>query len=413
MQHYTSNKYTSYRWIILSLVFLATAINYYDRIVLSVIYPEIKEKLSITEIQYSYINAVFMFAYTFGFLAAGKFIDWAGTRLGYLFSILSWSVAASMHASAGSSYSLGIWRGMLGITESANFPAAIKSVSEWFPKSQRSFATSLFNSGPHIAMVTGPPVIAFLTLSIGWRWAFLFFGFAGIALAVIWPFLYKKIETISDQPPVSQISDNPELTWREILRHRETYGIMLGKLLTDPVWWFYIIWLPSYLNTQRGFNIKEIGYSLPFIYAFAIILGAVAGWFPGYLMQRGWTVNRARKTIMFICAMCLPFTSLAVLADNVLVAIFLVALACGAHSGWSNNIFTVVSDQFPSRAVGSVTGLAGFAGGIGGILFSTVLVGYIVTYIGYVPIFLLMGILHPIAMLCIHLLIKRDSPIEV
>jgi len=413
MENDNRQNYTSYRWVILSLLFFATAINYYNRIVLPVVYPEIKQKLSITDVQYSFIIAAFQFAYTFGFLAAGKFIDWAGTKLGYLFSIFTWSVTACLHAVAGSAVSLGIWRGLLGITESGNFPAAIKSVSEWFPKHQRSFATSLFNSGPHIAVVTGPPIIAFLTLSIGWRWAFLFFGLSGFVLAVIWPFLYKKTEPVSEQPPVSQISYPQEFTWKEILRYRETYGIMLGKLLTDPVWWFYIFWLPPYLNSQRGFNIKEIGFALPVVYAFAIILGAVGGWFPGYLMRRGWKVNKARKTTMFICAMCLPFTSLAVLADNVLVAIFLVGLACGAHSGWSNNIFTVVSDHFPSRAVGSVTGLAGFAGGIGGILFSTVLVGYIVTYIGYLPFFLLMGILHPIAMLCIHLLIKRDSPVEI
>ena len=412
MQIKNNPEYSSYRWLIVSLLFLATANNYLNRIVLSVVIPEIKKDLAINDIQYSYVLSVFQFAYMFGMLAAGKFIDWAGTKLGYLLLITSWSLSAAMHATVGSAFSLGVWRGMLGLSEAGNFPAAVKAISEWFPVRERAFATSLFNSGPHIAMVAGPPVIAFLTISMGWRWALLILGITGFVLIALWPFLYRKPEKSPAPDEETQKPVNKNYTWRRLLRYRETYGIMIGKFLTDPVWWFYIFWLPNYLNSQRGFNLKGIAVAVPLIYGIAILLGIIGGWFPGYLMRRGWTVNRARKTTMLICALSLPFTAFAVTADNVWVTILLVSLACGAHSGWSNNIFTMVSDQFPSKAVGSVTGLGGFAGAVGGFLISTFLVGYIITYVGYVPIFVLMGILHPVAMLCIHILIKKEVCIE-
>ena len=397
--------YTSYRWVIVALLFFATTNNYFNRVVLSVVIPEIKKDLGIDDIQYSYILSVFQFAYMFGMLLAGKFIDWAGTRLGYIMLILVWSLAACMHAFVGSAVSLAAWRGMLGITEAGNFPAAIKSIAEWFPQRERSFATSLFNSGPHIAMVTGAPIAAFLTLTLGWREAFLILGSSGFILVAVWPFLYKKHAPILEQTLDVSPTIPQEFSWRKLLRYRETYGIMLGKFLTDPVWWFYIFWMPNYLNTQRGFNLNEIAVAIPLIYIIAILLGVIGGWFPWYLIRRGWTARKARKTTMFFCAMSLPFTSFAVAAENVWVAIVLVSLACGAHSGWSNNIFTLVSDQFPSRAVGR------FAVTVRGFVISTFVMGYIVTYMGYVPIFILMGILHPAAMLCIHMLIKRDTAI--
>ena len=405
---------TSYRWVIIALLFFATTNNYFNRIVLSVVIPEIKEDMGISDIQYSYVLSAFQFAYMFGMLIAGKFIDWAGTKLGYLILIGFWSLAASLHTSVGSAFSLGVWRGLLGLGEAGNFPAAIKSVSEWFKTDERAFATSLFNSGPHIALIIGAPVAAFLTLGWGWRWALLIVGLSGFVLVALWPFLYKKPEKEATGHTIYTDSRNrTQVTWRQLLRYRETYGIMLGKFLTDPVWWFYIFWLPNYLNTQRGFNLKEIAVAVPLIYIIAILIGVAAGWIPGFLMRRGWAVIKARKTTMFVCAMCLPFTAFAVIADNVWVAVLLISLASGAHSGWSNNIFTVVSDNFPSKTVASVTGLGGFAGAVGGLLFSTVLVGYIVTYLGYAPIFVLMGILHPAAMLCIHVLIRREEPVDI
>lgn len=395
----------NYRWVILSLLFAATTINYFDRIVLSVLIPEIKKDLDISDIAYGHILSAFQFAYTFGFLAAGKFIDWIGTKYGYMLSILFWSIAAALHSLCRSAFCLGTWRGFLGITESGNFPAAIKSVSEWFSIKDRSFATSLFNSGASISSIIGPPIIVAITLSAGWRWTFFTFGAVGIILVIIWQFVYKTPQQNINIPDPKKPEQN-EYRWSVLLRHKETYGIMIGKFLTDPVWWFYLYWMPNYLNDQRGFNLKDIAIAIPLIYTIATLLGFVGGWFPGYLMRRGWSVMKARKTTMLICASFLPVSAMAVLADNPWVTILLVSLACSAHNGWSANIFTLVSDCFPSRAVGSVTGLAGFAGGLGGLLIATFAPGYIVTYFGYIPIFLLMGILHPLAFIGIHFLIK-------
>ena len=403
---------TNYRWIILSLLFVATTINYFDRIVISVLIPEIKKELNISDISFGHIISAFQITYTLGFLVTGKFIDWVGTKLGYMLSILFWSIAAAMHSLCGTALCLATWRGVLGITESGNFPAAIKSVSEWFPVRERSFATSLFNSGTSISSIIGPPIIVALALAADWRWAFFIFGIIGIILVVIWQFTYKK-----PKQNYNDLSQNNSLQekykWSILLRHKETYGIMLGKFLTDPVWWFYLYWMPNYLDSQRGFNLKDIAVAIPLIYTIATLLGFVGGWFPGYLMHRGWSIGKARKTTMAICALFLPISATAVIAQNPWVAILLVSLACSAHNGWSANIFTLSSDCFPSRAVGSVTGLAGFAGGLGGLLIATLAPGYIITYFGYIPIFFLMGILHPLAFLGISLFIRKVRVIKI
>jgi len=394
-----------YRWLILSLLFVATTINYFDRIVLSVLIPEIKKDLHINDISYSHILSAFQFAYTFGFLAAGPIIDWLGTKLGYLLFILFWSLAAAMHSLCGSAFCLAWWRGILGLTESGNFPAAIKAVSEWFHVKDRAFATSLFNSGASISSIIGPPIIAFIALTAGWRWTFLSFGALGFFLVIIWQLLYKKPEhQIVENSRNNQVKKHP---WKILLQHKETYGIMLGKFLTDPVWWFYLFWMPNYLADQRGFDLKGIAIAIPLIYTIAILLGFVGGWFPGYLIRRGWPIRKARKTAMLITALFLPISATAVLASNPWVTILLVSLACGAHNGWSANIFTLVSDCYPSEAVGSVTGLAGFAGGLGGLLIATLAPGYIITYFGYVPIFFLMGALHPLAFVGIAIFIRE------
>lgn len=407
------NGYPNYRWTILALLFVATTINYLDRTVLSVAVKDIKESLQLSDIQYGYVLTAFQLMYTVGFLAAGRIIDRLGTRLGYLLSILTWSIAGSLTGLSSSAFSLSFWRGMLGITESGNFPAAIKSVSEWFGPRQRAFATSLFNSGPSVALIVGPPIIAALTLTIGWRWAFVFVGASGFVLAAIWPLLYRQPVHLLQQNERQHTPTPEKIRWSQLLRHRQTYGIMTGKFLTDPVWWFYIFWLPNYLYDRRGFNIKEIAVAVPLIYIVAIVLGNVAGWAAGFLIARGWPVQKARKAVMLVCAMCMPISAMAVFAPHAWVAIALVSLACSAHNGWSANIFTLSSDCFPPRAVGSITGLVGFAGGLGGIIIASLAPGYIVTYFGYAPVFILMGILHPLALVCIHLLLRKSEPLEM
>jgi MFS transporter, ACS family, hexuronate transporter len=401
--------FSSYRWVIVSLLFFATTVNYFDRIVLSVVIPEIKKELSISDIEYSYVLSFFQFGYTFGSLIAGKFIDWAGTRFGYFFSIVSWSFAATMHATVGSATSLAFWRSLLGISEAGNFPAAIKAISEWFPRKERALATSLFNSGPNIAMITGAPIIAFFTLLLGWRWAFLAIGLSGFILASFWPFFYRK-------PPESNVdttfqgkTETKPIPWRELILLRKSWGIMLARFLTDAVWWFYIFWLPNYLNTQRGMNIKEIAIAVPLIYILAILLSNFGGWISGFFIKRGMSEIGARKLTMFISVMCMPVSAFAVAVPDIWIVVLLVGLACGAHGSWAANLFALIADQFPTRAVGSIMGLSTFAGGVGGLLLSTVAVGYIVSYLGYIPIFILMGILHPMGFLFIYFLVSREN----
>jgi ACS family hexuronate transporter-like MFS transporter len=398
-----------YRWVILFLVFLMTNANYATRIVLGITSNEVKEALSLTEIQYGYIVTAFSVFYMIGFLFIGKIIDRLGTKLGYLLSLVCWSlVGACMGASTGI-YSLGAWQAMLGITESGNFPAAIKAVAEWFDPKQRALATALFNSGPHIALVLGPPIIAVLTISVGWRWTFVVIGLTGLPLALLWQCLYRKPASAAAASATKTEAESKSVRWRDIIKQKPTWGIMLGKFCTDPVWWFYIFWLPSFLKKRYDFDIKQIGWAMPVIYAMAILLSIVAGWYAGHLIGKGWSNFKARKRVMLLCAACLPITVLSAFTPYPWVVILLVALAAGAHSGWSANIFTLVSDCFPMRSVASITGLAGFAGGLGGVLLSSLAPGYIITYFGYIPIFIMMACLHPLAFIVIHLTIEHKE----
>ena len=405
-----TNSEIRYRWIILSLLFAATTINYFDRIVLSVLLPEIKKELTISPVNYGYILGAFQLTYTIGLLSAGYVIDRLGTKLGYLLSILLWSIAGAMHGICGSGFCLATWRGMLGLSASGNFPAAIKSVSEWFKIDDRAFATSLFNSGSSISSIVGPPLIAAIALMTGWRFTFVVFGTLGILLVGLWQFLYRK-------PPIANSDNIPaehsKIKWSLLLKEKQTWGIMLGKFFTDPVWWFYLYWMPDYLNTQRDFDLKGIAIAIPMIYTLATLMGFVGGWFPGNLMRRGWSVGKARKTTMMISALFLPISAMAVVAQNPWLAILLVSLACGAHNSWSANIFTLCSDCFPSKTVGSVTGLAGFAGGLGGIIFSALIPGFVVQYFGYMPVFILMGFLHPLAYIMISIFIKEVKQVQI
>lgn len=413
MQPPEKQHYPNYRWVILTLLFVATTINYFDRIVLNVLVKDIKADLSLSDLQYGYIVTAFRFTYACGFLIAGRAVDWLGTKLGYLTAILLWSLSAILRGVGRSLSMLCFWQGSFGVAASGNFPAAIKSVTEWFPARQRSLATSLFNSGPSIALVVGPPIIALIMSGTdNWRWTFIIVGLTGFILAAVWPILYRQPKHLTVLNSI-HTQNNKTIKWSRLLKHKETYGIMIGKFCTDPVWWFYIAWLPNYLYDKRDFNINEIAIALPIIYGIAIVLGNIAGWAAGYLIRKGLHPRVARKRVMFVCALFMPLSALAVFADNPWVAILLVSLACSAHNGWSANIFTLVGDCFDSTAVGSVTGLIGFAGGIGGVLIAGLVPAFVVQYFGYVPIFILMGVLHPVAIVFVHLFIKKGELIEV
>lgn len=403
------NEYkTNYRWVILGLLFAATTVNYLDRIVLSVLLPEIREELGLTPKSYGYILSAFQFTYTIGLLLVGNVVDRLGTKLSFIVSIFLYSFAGAMHALCGSAFCLGAWRGVFGISASANFPAAIKAVSEWFQVKDRALATALFNSGSSISQIIGPPLIVAIAIAAGWKITFAVFGAFGVLLVALLQMFYKKPTQSFNIQSISE-----KMSWKELLKHKQAYGIMLGKFLTDPVWWFYLYWMPSYLNDERGFNLKGIALAIPVIYTLATIMGIVGGWVPKKLMSMGWDVDRARKAIMLGSAALFPFTIIAVFADNPWVAILLVSVACGAHNTWSANIFTLSSDCFPSKAVGSMTGLGGFAGGLGGIFFSALIPGFLIQTVGYVPVFIMMGVMHPIAFVLIKLLINKVEQVKI
>jgi len=412
---------TRYRWFILSLLFLVTTNNYLDRIVFSVLIPVIRDDLHISTQQYSYITASFQFAYTVGFLFMGKLIDRFGTRIGYAVSIAWWSAAACMHAVARTALQMGVWRGLLGLGEAGNFPSAIKAVAEWFPKKDRAFATGIFNAGTNVASMIGPPIFVWMAAKYGWRDCFLITGGVGFILVVIWWIVYRLPEhhrSVNAQELAYIKSDveeagGPKVGWLEALRYKETWGFALGKFLTDPVWWFYLVWLPPYLYDVRKFNLTEVGWALPVVYLMADVGSVGGGWLSGFLMRRGWPNHKARKTAMGICAGLMPIAAMSVLAPNPVLAIALVSIATASHQGWSANLFTTTSDVFPKQAVASVTGIGGCMGGVGGVLFSALLPGYVVSHFGYTPIFLGMGLLHLTALLVVDKLLGKMQPLQV
>ncbi|MCC7175789.1 MAG: MFS transporter [Bryobacterales bacterium] len=412
---------TRYRWFILSLLFLVTTNNYLDRIVLSVLIPIIRDDLHISTEQYSYISATFQMAYTLGFLAVGKFIDRYGTRIGYTLSILWWSAAAALHALARSWLQMGLWRGMLGFGESGNFPAAIKSVAEWFPRKDRAFATGIFNAGTNVASMVGPPLFVWMAATVGWRACFFVTASTGFVLALVWWIVYRlpgnhRSVNAAELAYIRSDRDEqeaaPQIGWRAALKYRETWGFSAGKFLADPVWWFYLTWLTLYLRDVRKLDMLVVGWSLPVVYLMADVGSVGGGWLSGYLIRRGWHHAKARKTAMAVCCSLMPVAALAVLAPNAAAAVALVSLATAGHQGWSCNLYTTVSDVFPKPAVASVTGIGGAFGGFGGVLFSSLLPGYVISHFGYTPIFLVMGCFHLLALAAVHVLMRDMEPIR-
>jgi ACS family hexuronate transporter-like MFS transporter len=411
---------THVRWFMLALLFFATTINYLDRILFSVLIPVIREDLKISTEAYGYINGAFQIAYTAGFLFMGKFIDRYGTRIGYSVSIIWWSIAAMCHAISSGVLSLTFWRAMLGLGEAGNFPAAIKSVAEWFPKKDRAFATGIFNAGSNVASMVGPPLFVWMTALLGWRACFLITSSLGFVWLAVWILVYKLPHqhkgvghaelALINSGEVRNFNE-PAITWSQALTFRQTWGFAIAKFFTDPVWWFYLYWLPPYLYDVRKFDLKQIGWALPVVYLMADIGSVGGGWISSYLIRRGWGAGRARKTAMGICAAFMPLAATAVLADSPFLAIALVCLATSAHQGWSANLFTTTSDVFPRSATASVTGIGGCAGGLGGFLFSAVIPGYVVANFGYTPVFLTMGCFHLIALVLLHVLMGDLKPL--
>jgi MFS transporter, ACS family, hexuronate transporter len=364
-----------YRWVVCALLFFATTINYIDRQILSLLKEILDKELGWTNEQFGMVNSAFQAAYAVGLLGFGWFVDRFGTRIGYAVSIAAWSVAAIGHALVGSVQGFFNARVALGLGESGNFPSAIKAVAQWFPKRERAFATSIFNSGANVGAIIAPAVIPWIAFTWGWRSAFVAAGVAGFAWLLVWLPLFDVPENKQiTAGELAHIRSDAEggspgrVPWLSLLGYRQAWAFVVAKFLTDPVWWFFLIWLPDFFKKTRGLDIKKSWVLIVTIYAIVTVLSIFGGWVTGYLTRRGWSVTRARKTGMFVFALCvLPVLVVTRVGDW--TAVLLIGLAGAAHQAWSANLFTTASDMFPRKAVASVVGLGGMAGSVGGILF--------------------------------------------
>jgi MFS transporter, ACS family, hexuronate transporter len=414
-------RWLGYRWTICALLFAATTINYVDRQVLGILAPTLQGELGWSESQYGDIVSWFSFAYAFGFLGAGRLLDRIGVRRGFAIAIVAWSVAAIGHAFARTAAGFSLARALLGLGESANFPGAIKTVAEWFPKRERALATGIFNAGTNVGAIITPLLVPWIALTWGWPWAFIVTGSLGFLWLVFWLAMYRVPE---QHPRVSRAelalirSDPPDpetsVSWVSLLRYRQTWAFATAKLLADPIWWFYLYWLPKFLDANYGIKLAQVAAPLIAVYLVADVGSVGGGWLSSALIKRGWTVNRARKTAMLAMALMIVPTMLAPHAGSMWMAVAIVSVAAAAHQGWSANAFTLASDMFPRRMVASVVGIGGFAGAVGGAAFQRI-TGRVLeaTNNNYVPIFIVCGLAYVTAWLIIHLLAPRLQPVRI
>jgi ACS family hexuronate transporter-like MFS transporter len=418
-----------YRWVICLLLFFATTVNYIDRQILSLLKPMLDEQLRWTNEQFGQVNAAFQASYAVGLLLFGAFIDRFGTKIGYAVSITAWSLAAIGHALVGSVSGFFRARIALGLGEGGNFPSAIKAVALWFPKKERAFATALFNSGTNVGAIIAPVIVPRIASAWGWQAAFVAAGLAGFLWLVLWIPFYNVPEKISRltaselahirSDVEDQAQSKSRVSWTSILRYRQAWSFIVAKFLTDPVWWFFLIWLPDFFKKTRGLDLKKSWVHLVSIYSIITVLSIVGGWLAGHLTKRGWTVNRARKTAMLLFAFCvLPILFVTRASDW--GAVVLIGIAGAAHQAWSANLFTTASDMFPKRAVASVVGIGGMAGSVGGILFP-IIAGRLLDHFqaagnvtaGYTILFLICGSAYLVAFAISHLLAPKFVPVQI
>ncbi|MFD2571631.1 MFS transporter [Spirosoma soli] len=419
-----------YRWTIVALLFFATTINYLDRQVIGLLKPTLETEFSWTETDYSNIVMAFAASYAIGLLAFGRIIDRIGTKMGYIISIIVWSIAAILHATAKSTFGFGVMRSLLGLGEAGNFPAAIKSVAEWFPKRERALATGIFNSGANIGAVVAPIMVPWILGSYGWQEAFIITGAIGFIWLAFWWYMYevpaRQKRLTQEEFAYIHIDDAPEqvnakpIGWGRLFGIRQTWAFILGKFLTDPIWWFFLFWLPSYFSTTFNLDLKKPSLPLVVVYTATTIGSIGGGYLSGYFIKKGWPVFRARKTAMLIFAICVVPITLAQFATNIWQAVALISLAAAAHQAWSANIFTTASDMFPKQALSSVVGIGGMAGSVGGILFPILVGALLDSYKvagnltgGYNLLFIICGFAYLVAWGCMHLFAPRMEPVQV
>jgi ACS family hexuronate transporter-like MFS transporter len=418
------------KWIIIGLVFLATLINYIDRLTISVLAPVITKDLGLTNLEFGSIATWFLLAYTVSQALSGRLYDRIGTRLGFTVSIAVWSLAAMATATARSLFSLSFFRFILGAGEAGNWPGAAKAVAEWFPVKERAFGMAIFNSGAALGAVIAPPLIVFLQLRYGWQSTFLVTGTLGLLWLPLWLSVYRGAPG-EDQPPHPPLAGKRTLecpspargrgwreapgegvAWRDLLDHRQTWAIVLARFIVDPTWWLYITWLPKYLNDARGFSLTKIGLFAWIPYLAADIGSLLGGWLSGYLIARGWSVDRARKAVILGAALLMPAGILAVRADDPMNALALMCVVLFAFQVWINNVQTLPSDFFPQSAVASVAGLGGMGAGIGSMIFIFA-TGWVVDHFSYTPIFTAAGLLGPLGTLVLFSLSGRITAVRM
>jgi ACS family hexuronate transporter-like MFS transporter len=426
-----------YRWTICGLVFFATTINYLDRAVISLLKPYLEKAFHWKDADYANIEIAFKLAYSIGMVVAGRVVDKLGTKLGYALSTTLWSIAAMGHALVSSTLGFGVARGFLGITEAGNFPAAIKTTAEWFPQRERALATGIFNSGSNVGAIVAPLSVPFIAEQYGWQWAFIVTGALGFVWLVLWQLVYttpaesKRLSKAefdyinADIPaglPAEGVKEEkPKASWGTLLGFRQTWAFVIGKFLTDPIWWFYLFWLPDFLGKQ--YNLKGTAIALPVaaVYVLSSIGSVSGGYLPLGFIKRGMPAFAARKRTMLLIACCVfPIVFAQYLGQiNMWLAVLVIGIAAAAHQAWSANIFTTVSDMFPKRAVASVTGIGGMAGGLGGIAFTALIQKQLIAHysqqpeVAYFITFLICGGAYLLAWVLMFTLVPRMEPITL
>ncbi|VXC85266.1 MFS transporter [Sphingomonas sp. AX6] len=411
---------TRNRWTVCALLFFATTINYIDRQVIGILKPVLETEFGWSELDYADIVFWFQAAYAIGLLTVGRLIDWVGVRWGYAIAVIVWSIAGMAHAGARTVAGFAIARFALGLGEAGNFPAAVKATGEWFPKKERAFATGIFNAGSNVGAIITPLAVPPIVMAWGWEAAFLITGSLGFVWLIAWLLVYRTPE---EHPKVSaselaHIRSDPaestaKIPWLTLLRYRQTWVFAVAKLMTDPIWWFFLFWLPDFFAKTYDLNLVTFGPPLIAVYLLADVGSVGGGWLSSRLIARGWTVNAGRKTAMLVCALCVVPVSLAIYVDNLIFAVAIIGLAAAGHQGWSANVFTLASDLMPRRATASVVGIGGMAGAIGGMLMAKYVGGVLEEVGNYTPIFVLIGSIYLIALLIVHLISPRLEPADI
>jgi MFS transporter, ACS family, aldohexuronate transporter len=422
-----------FRWYVCGLLFFASVVNYVDRQVIGILKPTLQQQFGWSELDYGDIIFSFQVAYAIGFIFAGRLMDRLGTRVGFSLAIILWSAGVMTFGPAvsallgivGLSYAVSVAgfmaaRFALGLGEAGNFPGAVKTVAEWFPRKERALATGIFNAGTNIGALLTPLIVPIITLAYGWEMAFIATGALGFIWLAFWWVLYRspnehqrvtsaELAYIRNDPP----EPTRKMSWSTILPHRQAWTFAVAKFMTDPIWWLYLFWIPDFLYRNHGLSLTTMGPPIVVIYLIGDVGSVAGGWLSSTLIKRGWSVNAARKTAMLTCALAVLPIVFAARASEMWVAVGLIGLAAAAHQGWSANVYTLASDMFPKQAVGSVVGFGGMTGAIGGMLIAKI-TGYVLQFTGsYVPVFIIAASAYLLALGMVHLLSPRLEPARI